>query len=87
MYYLYRCLNFLSCCPVSFKCASSLSIAVVDPGGDPRVPRIPPFSLAIVALLQLPASFCSYYIDSMIVHVVLMYSINCQRRVQSQWLA
>ncbi len=23
--------------------------AVVDPGGDPRVPRIPPFSLAIVA--------------------------------------
>ena len=34
-------------------------ITVADPGGDPRVPRIPPFSLAIVALLQLPASYLS----------------------------
>ena len=27
--------------------------AVADPGGDPRVPQIPPFSLAIMALVQL----------------------------------
>ncbi len=27
------------------------SAVAPDPGGDPSVPRIPPFSLAIVALL------------------------------------
>ena len=32
-----------------------LAYTVADPGGDPRVPQIPPFSLAIMALLQLPA--------------------------------
>ncbi len=35
--------------------------AVADPGG-PRVPRILPFSLAIVALPQLPASYLSVFV-------------------------
>ncbi len=35
--------------------------AVADPGGDPRVPRIPPFSLAIMAL-QLPSSYLSQFV-------------------------
>ncbi len=41
--------------------------AVVDPGGDTRMPQIPPFSLAIVALLQLPASYLSVFVSIVIV--------------------
>ncbi len=39
-----------------------LAYTVADPGGDPRVPQIPPFSLAIMALLQLPASYLSVFV-------------------------
>ncbi len=41
---------------VDFNVKASLNkslVSVADPGGDPRVPRIPPFNLAIMAL-QLP---------------------------------
>ena len=43
--------------------AMLVNSAVADSEGDPRVPRIPPFSLAIVALLQLiiPASYLSVF--------------------------
>ncbi len=41
---------------------SYIDHAVANPGGDPRVPRIPPFSLAIMALVQLPVSYLSVFV-------------------------
>ena len=52
---------------------------MADPGGDPRVPRIIPFSLySYVALVQLLAiSFCSYLNDC----IPLLFGVSTAKTV------